>query len=260
MCPSYPVLLAQDCLFVPLLGGFSPVLVYKVTNLANGKIYIGKWMRECVQARWNKHVADARLNRGCPLLGRAIRKYGPEGFVIEVICQSWNRKDLGELEKLCVAQYKSNQRKYGYNLTPGGDGAPFGEGNPMWGRTHSDGVKAKMRALRLGSKQTEETKRKISDASRGENNGFYGKTHTSERALEGCRKGGRSHLGKKRTKEQCQHISQALTGLVHSVEHCQRISEAKKGQGLGRKHSPEAIARMSEIKRAWWAAKKELVA
>jgi len=123
-------------------------------------------------------------------------------------------------------------------------------------RVYSGSIKAMLRALRLGTTQTEETKRKIGEACGGEKNGFYGKTHTSEQALEGCRRGGLSHIGRKRSLEVKQKISKALTGIVRSEQTRERISQAKLGQGLGRKHTPEAIERMREIKRQWWAQRK----
>ncbi len=231
------------------------MFIYKVTNTVNGKIYIGKWMGKSIQTRWNKHVADARLSRGCPLLGAAIRKYGPEGFVVEEICLALSREALSELEKMCIAQYHSCERKFGYNLTRGGDGAALGELNPMWGKTHTEEVKAQLRTLRLGSTQTADTKRKISEASRGERNGFYGRTHSKKTLAvlaEKC-----PHYGRVVSASTREKLSRAHTGKVFSAEHKLNLSAAKKGQGLGRKHSLESIERMREIKREWWAAKEE---
>lgn len=48
------------------------------------------------------------------------------------------------------------------------------------GRNHSEETKDKIRAIRLGSQSSPETKAKLSDMRRGENNVMYGKRHTEE--------------------------------------------------------------------------------
>lgn len=231
------------------------MVVYRRTNTRNGKVYIGKTTRTA-EERWVSMLYEVRRG-GNSLIHNAIRKHGAEAFVTDILHETDSYEDLSAMETFFILQHRSHERSHGYNLTLGGDGAAPGELNFMWGKTHTDEVKAKIRTFRLGRKQTEETKRKISDASRGEKNGFYGRTHTSERALEGCRKGGLSHLGKKRDPEVGRKISKALTGIVRSEETRKRVSQAKKGQGLGRKHTPEAIKRMREVKRQWWAQRKE---
>ena len=60
------------------------------------------------------------------------------------------------------------------NLTDGGEGIT----------NCSESSKEKLRRYRLGKKHTEEEKKKISKASRGENNGFYHKEHTQATKLK----------------------------------------------------------------------------
>ena len=69
--------------------------IYKATCKVNGKIYIGqankfqgklsdKWG---YIKRWKSHVYEALHSKSdhCSLLNNAIRKYGPENFIIERI-------------------------------------------------------------------------------------------------------------------------------------------------------------------------------
>jgi len=55
------------------------LVIYKITNIINGKIYVGKTTRS-LKDRWNRHIYDALSNRLDTHFSRAIRKYGPENF------------------------------------------------------------------------------------------------------------------------------------------------------------------------------------
>ena len=55
-----------------------------------------------------------------------------------------------------------------------------GEGNPFYGKTHTNKNKQKQRNLRLGTHLSKETKQKLSTAMMGDRNPFYGKQHTIE--------------------------------------------------------------------------------
>jgi group I intron endonuclease len=174
------------------------MVIYRRTNTKNGKIYIGKTTRSA-ESRWSSLLAE--VNRGgTNPIHNAIRKYGADAFITDILYKAKTVEELNAMETFFIVLHQSHKPERGYNLTLGGDGASPGELNPMWGKTHSEEVKAKLRALRLGVTNSEESNRKRSLASSGERNGFYGKTHTGI-ALEGCRKGGHTHLGKKRSAE-----------------------------------------------------------
>lgn len=92
--------------------------IYKVTNVINGKIYIGQTIQK-VKDRWYRHcsksgISEAELNTH---FKRAILKYGKENFIVETIeiCDS---KELNEGEKFYISYY--NSFKEGYNSTIGG--------------------------------------------------------------------------------------------------------------------------------------------
>lgn len=128
--------------------------VYKITNKINNKVYIGITSKG-ISARWKEHLYNAEHD--CPFkLHRALRKYGKENFSIELIdfCNSW--EELTEKEKYYIAQYRSTEDEFGYNLTEGGDGT--------FGRKHSEETKEKIRQKAIGREVDEETRQKLSEA------------------------------------------------------------------------------------------------
>ncbi len=119
-----------------------------------------------------------------------------------------------------------------------------GEGNPFYGRKHTEETLDKMRGSNnsmYGKKHTEETLRKISDSSKGENNGMYGKKHTEEsiQKMSNSMKGkmaGEKHpnYGKNHSQETKSNISNALKNLPE-VE-CPHCHLEGKGPNMKRYH------------------------
>jgi hypothetical protein len=93
--------------------------VYRITNLRNGKIYIG--VTKCsIAKRWREHRSGAK--RGVTgLLYDAMRKHGTEGFRIEVVYEASSLEEMLMVERGLIAQYGTINRKIGYNLTGGGE-------------------------------------------------------------------------------------------------------------------------------------------
>jgi group I intron endonuclease len=122
------------------------VIVYAITNLINGKRYIGI-TEESLKRRWSQHTYYAR--RGAPsAIHRAMKKHGVENFaIVELarLAKGSERAILCEMERFWIAQERTLTPN-GYNMTPGGDGLPKGEKNPNVGRKASPEKIAKMRA------------------------------------------------------------------------------------------------------------------
>lgn len=94
------------------------MVVYKITNLINNKVYIGVTKNK-LKTRWNRHLRDC--NYGSQFyLYKAMRKYGTIHFKIECIDDSAKTiEELGEKEKYYIQKYKSNNSDYGYNSDEG---------------------------------------------------------------------------------------------------------------------------------------------
>ncbi len=98
--------------------------------------------------------------------------------------------------------------------------------------------------MRLGSKHSEESKKKLSEASKGQIGYWKGK-HLSE---ETKRKLSEANKGKKLSDEHKRKISQAGKGKIRSLETRRNISKSKKGSKnplYGKQHSEQWKRKMS---------------
>lgn len=101
---------------------------------------------------------------------RIWKNIAKKGYEVEILFEDLTWEQAIEKEKEFIALYGRRDLGLGplVNLTDGGEGTI--------GYRHSDEVKEKCRLISTGRKLTEEQKKKISEASRGENNGCYGRT------------------------------------------------------------------------------------
>ena len=94
-------------------------LIYKVTCTVNNKKYIGQTIGT-LKERKSQHLQNARrLSKKYSLLYKAIRKYGEDRFVWEII-EECDNSILDEREIFHIANEKSFVEDGGYNLTEGG--------------------------------------------------------------------------------------------------------------------------------------------
>ena len=96
------------------------MLIYHITSLVTGLSYVGK-TGKTLDARWAQHVSDAR-NGSTNYLHRAIKKYGSDSFLREIVCEC--PEDSSNFwESFCILAF-SSRSPLGYNMTDGGDGVP----------------------------------------------------------------------------------------------------------------------------------------
>lgn len=115
------------------------MIIYKITNKINGKIYIGQTVGT-LEARWKRHVRS----KDDSIFHRAVRKHGAECFTAEVIDVACSISELNKKEKYWIDYYKTLDRTKGYNMTAGG------------------------RSGAVDMKRSIETRRKIADSIRGD--------------------------------------------------------------------------------------------
>lgn len=140
------------------------MIIYKITNTTNGKIYIGK-TKKPIDKRWRKHLCEAKRHDRRHLY-RAINKYGANSFNIETI-EECSESDVSEREKYWIKYYNSTDRNVGYNLTEGGEN---GHRSEEYRRRISETLK---QYFRIHGPPPNPTKGKF-----GMMHHFYGKHHT----------------------------------------------------------------------------------
>lgn len=134
--------------------------IYRITNLVNGKTYIGK-TGVSFGDRWDCH--KAQLNGGYhdnPHLQKAWNKYGSKSFEFAVVEVVDDVSVLDDLERKYIKEYRSIGKCY--NVLDGGDGGFF------LGSHLSEDARRKIgeknRVNMTGRKASEETKRKMSSS------------------------------------------------------------------------------------------------
>ena len=93
------------------------MVIYKVTNKINGKVYIGKTKRS-IEARWKQHCYDVGSKHSHFKLQDAIKKFGAEAFTVEQIDIAVSNDEANAKEMFWIEHYDSIEN--GYNTSPGG--------------------------------------------------------------------------------------------------------------------------------------------
>jgi group I intron endonuclease len=144
-------------------------LIYKVTNITNGKIYIGQTVKK-LSIRKSQHYYDAK-NGSKSYFHLALIKYGFDKFKWETIELCFDIHDCNEKEKLNIHFYQSTDRNKGYNIDFGGNSTVRNEETKQKIKLSKQNVsqetRKKLSIANLGKKQSEETKEKLRTANLG---------------------------------------------------------------------------------------------
>lgn len=201
--------------------------IYLIINTENKKQYVGV-TKFSIEERFSQHT-----KRGF-ILTEAIQKYGQEKFSIEMIEEVESPERAYDLEQFYI-KYYNTKAPNGYNLTDGGDGIFGWEATDEYRKECSERVKQLHKEKKVGmygKKHSEETKKKMSEASKGKPKPWLnGRTCTEE------------------TKEKLRKINK---GKIISEKTRKKISEnhhdvsGKNNPMYGKKHSPETIEKMKQ--------------
>lgn len=99
---------------------------YLITNLINNKVYVGVTYKN-INERLKEHIKISKFNNDSKkqAIHKAIAKYGLENFSIQILSEYDNANSAYEAEIKYIAQFKSTNKKYGYNQSLGGDRGPI---------------------------------------------------------------------------------------------------------------------------------------
>ena len=133
--------------------------IYKITNIQNGKIYIGQTIRP-VKDRFHRHINDAMNNILDTHFARAIRKYGKDSFIIEIIDEAITQEELNQKEQHWIRCFNSVEN--GYNET---DAISKCGGNTYQSKTLEEMsiIREKLRQSKIGGKNPKARKVKMID-------------------------------------------------------------------------------------------------
>lgn len=170
--------------------------IYCINNITNGHCYVGGSIHVARRLREHKSLLSQGIHFNVHLQ-RAWNKYGRDAFELTPIL-SCNKDMVTWYEQQFLDQWKPE-----YNLSPTA-------GN-IYGYRHSEEAR---RNMSISAKKkppvSDETKRKLSSATKGQRNPFWGKTLS---------------------KEHKQKIRQSRLGYVWSVESKGKLSKFMRHEG-----------------------------
>jgi group I intron endonuclease len=173
------------------------MVIYKITNIINGKIYVGQ----------SKYDNPTYLGSGIYII-QAVKKYGKENFKREIIEVCENQKLTDEREKFWIKELKAREKNIGYNVASGGSSYIM---NEEIAKKISKILKGKYvgeNSFRKGIRLTEDHKKCISEANSG-------------RILTG---------------ETKKKMSDSKKGIVFSMESRKKMSDSHKLKKLSDDH------------------------
>lgn len=185
----------------------------------NGKMYFGQ---TCLkpEVRWGKNGSGYKTQK---LMWRAIQKYGWDNIDHRIISIGLDKEEADFQEMFYISSYRTNEPEFGYNLTDGGGGS-------------------------VGYKLSEEARKKISEANKGELNCNYGKHLSDEtkkkmsESMKGRYCGDKNPMFGKNIKD---YMSEEDYTLWKQNQK-ENILKGKNHPMYGKKHSEESLKKMSE--------------
>ena len=243
--------------------------IYKITNLINGKIYIGQhklpdgYPDKLDEGYWGSGVE----------ITLASKKYGRDNFSREIVCWANSFEELNDLEREYIRNYNSLDEKVGYNISDGGK-----NGNSTAGFSE-DRQKLRLEKISEGNKNAwldlkirdkyiesfknrgEEWKKKLSNLNKGKKSitkgrkYFYSLTEKKYKIANSCPDGytdevpewfreqqrlkalgNKSRLGQKQSEDEKRKKSESLKKIIHTPEWNKKVSNALKGKKKSEEH------------------------
>lgn len=188
--------------------------------LFDGRRYIGKTSQP-LSRRWRRNGEGYQGTQ----FYEAIKRYGWEAFSHEIIATELSEEQAKALEEKLIKQYKTQDKKYGFNTTGGESWTnPTEEQRERFSDFH--------RKNNIGKKHTEEYKRKMSERMKGENNpNAHGKLLTTER-IESFREYAKKPKTETQKKRMSDSAKKRAIKCVETGEIYKSMKEASEALGI----------------------------
>jgi hypothetical protein len=179
-------------------------IIYKITNKINNYYYIGFH-----KTYEGYEEIDGYMGSGS-LIKAAVKKYGKENFIKEILFKSKNKDEAADMEEKLVVVRDENHMD-SYNLVRGGilSSEEFDKKN---NRIFSEEFREAVSKRFKGKPRSEEEKRRISKTLKGRKHSWQDKVNKNPEKIEKMRQ---KHLGMKRSEEACRNIKK---GIHDSIE------------------------------------------
>jgi len=180
--------------------------IYTIGNVIDNKVYVGKSTN--IDRRLSRHERDLDAGKHKNThLQQAWTKHGKHNFVFFRL-ELCEEHLLNEKERHWIKHYNSDDKKFGYNKTKGGDG----------GRLNDESL-AKMAASQRGKKMSKASKTKIAAALTG-----VPRPQTVRDKIS------KTKTGEVKSKAHKTKISKTLKGRKLSLKTRTKMSETRKGR------------------------------
>lgn len=192
-----------------MINSFMNYTIYKITNILNNKVYIGKHQTD--------NINDDYFGSGV-LIRNAIKKYGKENFVKELLYVFDTEEEMNQKERELITE-EFVKREDTYNLGVGGEGGPH-----FKGKKHTKEAIEKIKNNTNYAAISEKLKEKYSNGELA----AWNKGLTDIVKEDTKRKIAEYRLGKSHTDETKEKIKLSRKNQVFSEETRRKMSESAK--------------------------------
>lgn len=197
------------------------MIIYKTTNLINGKIYIGQ----------DKNNNPKYFGSGL-LIVRAFKKYGLDNFKKEILEYCNSKEDLDIKEKFWINELKSINKQIGYNISKGGTGGKLVEVEGKKGKTYDE---------YYGIEKSNEIKQKFSEIRKGKK--IILKNITRDELNIKISEGNKGKIRTKQQKENASIITKTFFETEKGKEQKEKLRKLREGISL----SEETRKKQSDV-------------
>ena len=186
------------------------MIIYKTTNLINGKIYVGQ----------DSHNNPNYLGSGL-LLKKAVKKYGRKNFKKDTLCECETKEELNKKEVYWIMKLNSINLDVGYNIAQGKNSGTY---DTMSNNPNIEDIKKRIKeTLRKRYLEDSNYRMKLRKSHLGQKSPLKGKTY-----LE--------YYGEEKSEEMRQKLSESHKGNKPSLKNLKKRSVSMLGKNKGNKN------------------------